>query len=164
MIYAMTGFPVKTLSDMKVALGMAKEQLHPEPEEHLWKPYLGEALDSGMATLFAEEIIMALRYINGLEPVVDQRGDIELAGLEEAGELGRDTGALVEAQARPADVLDVAQIETVNSPFRASQPLRPMVTTLTSLPSVRSLRMWSRAPRCVEAVEAAGETAIGRHR
>jgi acetyl-CoA synthase len=71
MIYAMTGFPVKTLSDMKVALGMAKELLHPEPEEHLWKPYLGEALDSGMATLFAEEIIMAMRYISSLEPVVD---------------------------------------------------------------------------------------------
>ena len=47
------------------------ELLHPEPEEHLWKPYLGEALDSGMATLFAEEIIMALRYIDGLEPAVD---------------------------------------------------------------------------------------------
>ncbi len=71
MIYAMTGFPVKTLSDMRAALGMAKELLHPEPEEHLWKPYLGEALDSGMATLFAEEIIMALRYIKGLEPVTD---------------------------------------------------------------------------------------------
>ncbi len=71
MIYAMTGFPVKNLSDIKVALGMAKEMLHDEPEEHLWKPYLGEALDSGMATLFAEEIIMALRYINGLEPAID---------------------------------------------------------------------------------------------
>ncbi len=71
MIYAMTGFSVKTLSDMKVALGMAKELLHAEPEEHLWKPYLGEALDSGMATMFAEEIIMAVRYINGLEPAVD---------------------------------------------------------------------------------------------
>lgn len=71
MIYAMTGFSVKTISDMKVALGMAKELLHPEPEEHIWKPYLGEALDSGMGTLFAEEIIMALRYINGLEPVTD---------------------------------------------------------------------------------------------
>jgi acetyl-CoA synthase len=71
MIYAMTGYAVKTLGDMKVALGMAKELLHPEPEEHLWKPYLGEALDSGMATLFAEEILMALRYIAGLEPVVD---------------------------------------------------------------------------------------------
>jgi acetyl-CoA synthase len=71
MIYAMTGFPVKTLADMRVALGMAKEMLHEEPDEHLWKPYLGEALDSGMATLFAEEIIMALRYINGLEPATD---------------------------------------------------------------------------------------------
>jgi acetyl-CoA synthase len=71
MIYAITGFAVKTLSDMRVALGMTKELLHPEPDEHLWKPYLGEALDSGMATLFAEEIIMALRYINGLEPVTD---------------------------------------------------------------------------------------------
>ena len=71
MIYAITGFAVKTLSDMRVALGMAKEQLHPEPDEHLWKPYLGEALDSGMASLFAEEIIMAIRYVNGLEPVTD---------------------------------------------------------------------------------------------
>lgn len=71
MIYAMTGFPIKNLSDMRVALKMAKEMLHDEPEEHLWKPYLGEALDSGMATLFAEEIMMAIRYINGLEPVID---------------------------------------------------------------------------------------------
>ena len=45
MIYAMTGFPVKTLGDMKVALGFAKELLHDEPEDHVWKPYLGEALD-----------------------------------------------------------------------------------------------------------------------
>jgi acetyl-CoA synthase len=71
MIYAMTGFPVKTLSDMRVALGLAKELLHDEPEDQLWKPYLGEALDSGMATLFAEEVIMAIRYINGIEPAVD---------------------------------------------------------------------------------------------
>ncbi|MBM4140144.1 MAG: CO dehydrogenase/CO-methylating acetyl-CoA synthase complex subunit beta [Nitrospira sp.] len=71
MIYAMTGFAVKTIGDMKTALEMAKELLHPEPEEHLWKPYLGETLDSGMATLFAEEIVMALRYIKGLEPAVD---------------------------------------------------------------------------------------------
>ena len=71
MIYAMTAFPVKTLADMKVALSMTKEMLHEEPDEKLWKPYLGEALDSGMATLFAEEIILALRYINGLEPVTD---------------------------------------------------------------------------------------------
>jgi len=71
MVYAITGFPVKTLGDMKVALGFAKELLHDEPEESIYKPYLGEALDSGMATLFAEEVIMAIRYINGLEPYKD---------------------------------------------------------------------------------------------
>lgn len=71
MIYAMTGFPVKTIGDMKVALGFAKELLHDEPEDNIWRPYLGEALDSGMATLFAEEIILAIRYIYGLEPYKD---------------------------------------------------------------------------------------------
>jgi acetyl-CoA synthase len=81
MIYAMTAFPVKTLEDMRVALGMAKEMLHPEPEEVLWKPYLGEALDSGMATLFAEEIILALRYIEGLEPVKDPDTGFEYNGF-----------------------------------------------------------------------------------
>ncbi|MCI0468484.1 MAG: CO dehydrogenase/CO-methylating acetyl-CoA synthase complex subunit beta [Nitrospirae bacterium] len=68
MIYAMTGFPVKTIGDMKVGLGFAKEMLHEEPVNEVWKPYLGEALDSGMATLFAEEIILAIKYIYGLEP------------------------------------------------------------------------------------------------
>lgn len=72
MIYAMTGFAVKTVGDMKVALGFAKELLHPDPDEESWLPYLGEALDSGMATLFAEEILLALRYVNGLEPVKDE--------------------------------------------------------------------------------------------
>src|SRR4030065_2765624 len=81
MMYAMTAFPVKTLADLKVALSMAKEMLHEEPEEHLWKPYLGEALDCGMATLFAEEVIMALRYINGLEPVVDPETGDEYNGF-----------------------------------------------------------------------------------
>ncbi|HXX53742.1 MAG TPA: hypothetical protein VEI28_04135, partial [Thermodesulfovibrionales bacterium] len=71
MIYAMTAFPVKTLGDMRVGLGFAKELLHEEPKEHVWKPYLGEALDSGMATLFAEEVILAIRYIYGLEPCKD---------------------------------------------------------------------------------------------
>lgn len=81
MIYAMTGFAVKTLEDMKVAIGFAKELLHEEPKDHVWKPYLGEALDSGMATLFAEEIILALRYINGLEPAKDPETGYEYNGF-----------------------------------------------------------------------------------
>ncbi len=70
-IYAMTAFQVKTLADMKVALEMIREMLQDLPDEKNWKPYLGEALDSGMATLFCEEIILALRDVNGLEPVTD---------------------------------------------------------------------------------------------
>ncbi|MBF0342945.1 MAG: CO dehydrogenase/CO-methylating acetyl-CoA synthase complex subunit beta [Nitrospirae bacterium] len=71
MIYAMTGFAVKTLADMQEALNMTKEYLHPEPSQDQWTPYLGEALDSGMATLFAEEIWLACRYMEGLEPEKD---------------------------------------------------------------------------------------------
>ncbi len=71
MILAMTTFKVKTLGDMEVGLRYAQELLHEDPTDKLWLPYLGETLDSGMATLFAEEIILALRYVNGLEPCKD---------------------------------------------------------------------------------------------
>ncbi len=71
MILAMTTFKVKTLGDMEVGLRYARELLHEEPTDKLWLPYLGETLDCGMATLFAEEIILALRYVNGLEPCKD---------------------------------------------------------------------------------------------
>ena len=71
MIYAMTGFPVKTLADMKTALGFAEELLHESPGGANWLPYLGEALDSGMGMLFAEEIWLAARTCLGLEPAVD---------------------------------------------------------------------------------------------
>jgi acetyl-CoA synthase len=74
MIYAMTGKQVKTVGDMKEALSMTRDMLQEEPQDALWKPYLGEALDSGMATLFAEEIWLALRYIEGLEPVKGDDG------------------------------------------------------------------------------------------
>ena len=81
MIYAMTAFKVETLEDMRVGLGYAKEQLHEIPDETLWTPYLGETLDSGMASLFAEEIILACRYIAGLEPVKDEEYGFEYNGF-----------------------------------------------------------------------------------
>src|SRR5512139_639768 len=59
MILAMTAFPVKTTGDLPKALGFVKDLLHDLPTDHLWTPYLGETLDSGMAALFAEEIILA---------------------------------------------------------------------------------------------------------
>ncbi|MEK6699420.1 MAG: acetyl-CoA decarbonylase/synthase complex subunit alpha/beta [Nitrospirota bacterium] len=71
-IFAMTGYEVHTVGDMRTALEQhVKPLLTDAPEDHLYKPYLGEALDAGMAALFAQEIIMAVRYIYGQEPVKD---------------------------------------------------------------------------------------------
>ncbi|HLB05088.1 MAG TPA: CO dehydrogenase/CO-methylating acetyl-CoA synthase complex subunit beta, partial [Thermodesulfobacteriota bacterium] len=47
--YAMTGIPVKTLGEMRQIITLAKSHLSPVPDESLYKPYLGEALDAGMA-------------------------------------------------------------------------------------------------------------------
>jgi acetyl-CoA synthase len=56
-IYSILGHKVEKLGDFKPVLEEAKKLLPPPPSEKLWLPYLGPALDAGMATLFAEEII-----------------------------------------------------------------------------------------------------------
>jgi acetyl-CoA synthase len=69
-IYAMTGRAVKTLADFEKVMAEEIKPLLPEPvAEELWLPYLGPALDAGMATLFAEEIIEACKYLIGPNPV-----------------------------------------------------------------------------------------------
>ncbi len=77
-ILGMTGEEITTVGQLQPIMEQAKQLLHPIPAESRWTPYLGETLDCGIATLLAEEIIMALRFIYGLEP---QR----LPGLELAG-------------------------------------------------------------------------------
>jgi len=62
-IYGILGIPVKTLGDMEKVFKICRKFL-PEPvyeETHL--PYLGPTLDAGMVTLFAEEMMEAIRYI-----------------------------------------------------------------------------------------------------
>ncbi|HDZ76510.1 MAG TPA: CO dehydrogenase/CO-methylating acetyl-CoA synthase complex subunit beta, partial [Candidatus Omnitrophica bacterium] len=60
---------VKTLGEAKKILEHIKTLLpHEEPSQKLWLPYLGDVLDSGIATLLAEEIIVAIRYLYGTEP------------------------------------------------------------------------------------------------
>jgi len=66
----MTGREVTTLEGMVPVLEHAKDLLHPLPSAQCWTPYLGETLDSGMATLLAAEIIEAVRFIYGDEPQV----------------------------------------------------------------------------------------------
>ena len=68
-IYSATAFEVKTLGDCENALGHARALLPPIPEEKTYLPYLGWALDAGMATLFAEEVIEACKYLIGPNPV-----------------------------------------------------------------------------------------------
>jgi acetyl-CoA synthase len=68
-IYSMTGMAVANLADAKKVLEEAKKLLPPVPSDKLWIPYLGGTLDAGIATLWAEEIIEAIKYIDGPMPV-----------------------------------------------------------------------------------------------
>jgi len=68
-IYGMTGHAVKTVADMRPVLARCRDLLPPVPAEKHWVPYLGHALDAGMATLFAEELIEACKYLIGPHPV-----------------------------------------------------------------------------------------------
>ena len=64
----MTNQEVETLKDLQPVLRHARELLHPLPSANHWTPYLGETLDSGMATLLAAEAIEAIRFVYGLQP------------------------------------------------------------------------------------------------
>jgi len=67
-ILGMTGESVESLGQLKPALQHARDLLHPMPANRKWTPYLGETLDSGMATLLAAEVIEAVRFVYGLQP------------------------------------------------------------------------------------------------
>ena len=68
-IYSFTGEPVRTLGDLRPILRQAKELLPLRPADAVWLPYLGSALDAGVASLFACEIIEACKYAVGPDPV-----------------------------------------------------------------------------------------------
>ena len=71
-IYSMTGRAVGKLADFENVMTEEIKPLLPElVDDDLWIPYLGPALDAGMATLFAEEIIEACKYLIGPNPVDD---------------------------------------------------------------------------------------------
>ena len=71
MANALLGAKVETLKDALPILEHAKSLLKEVPAEHVWLPYLGDTLDAGMAALFCEEIIVALRYLYGIDPEKD---------------------------------------------------------------------------------------------
>ncbi|MCL4825334.1 MAG: hypothetical protein KJZ57_14065, partial [Anaerolineales bacterium] len=67
-ILGMTGKPIEKIGDLKPTLEYARGLLHPAPAKKRWTPYLGETLDSGMATLLAAEAIEAIRFVYRLQP------------------------------------------------------------------------------------------------
>ena len=67
-ILGMLGHEASKLEDLQPVMEHAMSLLHPPPEGHRWTPYLGETLDSGMATLLAEEVIEAIRFVYGQQP------------------------------------------------------------------------------------------------
>jgi len=71
---ALLGAKVETLKDISPILEHAKSLLPKVPSDKVWLPYLGDALNAGMATLFCEEIIVALRYLYEKEPQKDCNG------------------------------------------------------------------------------------------
>lgn len=75
-IYGITGMKAQTLGDLGNVMAECRKLLPPLVKEKHWFPFLGWTLDAGMATLFAEEIIEAIKYIEtpdlyvtGPEPV-----------------------------------------------------------------------------------------------
>ncbi|KPJ88812.1 MAG: bifunctional acetyl-CoA decarbonylase/synthase complex subunit alpha/beta [Spirochaetes bacterium DG_61] len=63
------GQKVQKLGDLEESMQEARKLLRDIPSDELWLPYLGDALDSGVATLFAEETIESLKYVMGQNPV-----------------------------------------------------------------------------------------------
>ena len=62
-IYGILGEKVEKLGDMEAILKRCKSLLPPPVREEHPLPYLAPALDAGMVTFFAEEIIEAIRYL-----------------------------------------------------------------------------------------------------
>ena len=68
-MYLFLGQRVEKLGDLEESLQAARGLLADVPTDGLWFPYLGATLDSGVATLIAEETIEVLRYLAGPNPV-----------------------------------------------------------------------------------------------
>jgi len=63
-IYSLTGIKVTDLDSAKQVMEFARNLLPPHIKKDYHLPYLGPLLDAGMAALFAEEIVEAIRYVD----------------------------------------------------------------------------------------------------
>ena len=70
--HGILGLNIDTLGGLTGLLDEAKKLLPPLPDENLWVPYLGHTMDAGMATLFIDEVIEALKYIRDPMPYLTE--------------------------------------------------------------------------------------------
>lgn len=78
-IYSLTGMKVETLEDLKQPLEFARGLLPPHIKGKNHLPYLGPLLDAGMASIFAYEILEALRILREPDFYIPQE-DPDLEG------------------------------------------------------------------------------------
>jgi len=90
-IYSLTGIKVTDLDSARKPLELARKLLPPHIKKDCYVPYLGPILDAGMAALFAEEIVEAIRYVEdpdfyqpGVEDPDVDNGRIWLGAADDA--------------------------------------------------------------------------------
>ena len=69
-IYALAGKKISKLGDMPEILEAARGMLTPVPDGDSVQPDLGNALNAGVATVFAEELIKGIEFVEGKQPEV----------------------------------------------------------------------------------------------
>ncbi|MBA7639191.1 Carbon monoxide dehydrogenase/acetyl-CoA synthase subunit alpha [subsurface metagenome] len=62
-IYSLMGMKVETLADAEPVMKRCRALLPPHVKKDCHTPYLGPLLDAGIAAIFAEEIVEAIRYV-----------------------------------------------------------------------------------------------------
>jgi acetyl-CoA synthase len=60
--HGILGMKIDSLGGLRDLIAESRKLLPPLPEDERWLPYLGKTLDAGMATLFADEVIEAIKY------------------------------------------------------------------------------------------------------
>lgn len=70
--HGIIGLQIETLSGLEDLLAEARRLLPPLPEKARWTPYLGSVLDAGMAALFADEIVEAIKYTQDPPPYLSR--------------------------------------------------------------------------------------------
>jgi acetyl-CoA synthase len=62
-IYSLLGAKIEKLADAEPVMERCRQLLPPHMKGKIHVPYLGHTLDAGMAAIFAEEIVEAIRYV-----------------------------------------------------------------------------------------------------